>query len=90
MLVLSRKAGEKVIIGNAIRVTVVAVAGNKVRIGIDAPGHVRILRAELGDWQQGSMESDNRLEPGLETNSDWCEAAATNVYKEVGSHILAT
>ena len=51
MLVLSRKAGEKVVIGNGITVTVVAVTGNRVRVGIDAPDQVRILRGELLGWQ---------------------------------------
>ncbi len=47
MLVLSRKAGEQVIIGDNICVTVVAVRGNQVRLGFDAPGEVRIAREEL-------------------------------------------
>ena len=47
MLVLSRKPGEQVVIGGGITVTVVAVTGNGVRLGIDAPDQVRILRAEL-------------------------------------------
>jgi carbon storage regulator len=55
MLVLSRKPGEKVVIGGGITVTVVSVSGNKVRIGIDAPGQVRILRAELLGWQDGPV-----------------------------------
>jgi carbon storage regulator CsrA len=51
MLVLSRKPGEKVVIGNGITITVVEVKGNRVRVGIEAPDRVRILRAELGCWQ---------------------------------------
>ena len=51
MLVLSRKPGEKVVIGNSITLTVVSVPGNKVRLAFDAPGQVRILRAELLGWQ---------------------------------------
>jgi carbon storage regulator len=47
MLVLSRKPGEKVVIGNGITVTVVEVNGNRVRVGIEAPDQVRILRSEL-------------------------------------------
>ena len=50
MLVLTRKAGEKLVIGNNIVVTVVQIAGNKVRVSIDAPADVRILRGELGCW----------------------------------------
>jgi carbon storage regulator len=47
MLVLSRKPGEKVIIGGAITLTVVALSRNTVRLGIDAPAHIRILRDEI-------------------------------------------
>jgi carbon storage regulator len=47
MLVLSRKVGEKLIIGDNITVVVNRVAGNRVTIGIDAPGDVRIIRGEL-------------------------------------------
>jgi carbon storage regulator len=47
MLVLSRKAGEKICIGNGITLTVLSWKGNRVRLGIDAPPHVRIVREEL-------------------------------------------
>jgi carbon storage regulator len=47
MLVLSRKVNEKVIIGNGITLTVVQVDGNRVKLGIDAPRAVSILREEL-------------------------------------------
>jgi carbon storage regulator len=47
MLVLTRKPGEQVVIGDAITVTVVSVLGNQVRLGFDAPAPVRIRRAEL-------------------------------------------
>jgi carbon storage regulator CsrA len=47
MLVLTRKADEQIMIGNDITVTVVRVHGNRVRIGIAAPRHVRVTRGEL-------------------------------------------
>jgi len=50
MLVLSRKPGEKLLIGDDIVVTVVEVHGNRVRVSIDAPQDVRILRGELACW----------------------------------------
>jgi carbon storage regulator len=49
MLVLSRKLGEAVLIGDNIRLTVVAIRGNQVRLGIAAPVEVAIRRLEL-DW----------------------------------------
>jgi len=47
MLVLSRKINESLIINDNIRVTVLGVQGGKVRIGVEAPQDVRILREEL-------------------------------------------
>jgi carbon storage regulator len=47
MLVLSRKIGEKLIIGDNITVVVSRVAGNRVTLGIEAPHEVRIVRGEL-------------------------------------------
>jgi carbon storage regulator len=47
MLVLSRKVGEKLIIGDNITVVVSRVAGNRVTLGIEAPADVRIVRGEL-------------------------------------------
>jgi carbon storage regulator len=47
MLVLSRKTGEKVVIANGITLTVVGVRGNQVRLALDAPDQVPILRGEL-------------------------------------------
>ena len=47
MLVLSRKANEQIIIGDNIRLTVVSIRGNQVRIGFEAPLSVSIFREEL-------------------------------------------
>jgi carbon storage regulator len=47
MLVLSRREGEHVKLGDSIVVTVVRVAGEKVRLGIEAPSGVLVLRGEL-------------------------------------------
>lgn len=52
MLVLSRKAGEKLTIGGGIVLTVVRIDNNQVRIGIEAPADIRVLRAELTDTPQ--------------------------------------
>lgn len=49
MLVLSRKVGEKIKIGPNIVITVNRVAGHRATLGIEAPGEIRIVRAELPD-----------------------------------------
>jgi len=47
MLLLTRKPGEKLIIGDNVTVTVLSVKGNQVRIGIEAPRDVKIHREEI-------------------------------------------
>jgi len=47
MLVLTRKMGETITIGDHIRIKVVEMKGNQVRIGIEAPGDMRIYREEI-------------------------------------------
>ena len=53
MLVLSRKIGEKIIIGEDITITVLEVERTKVRIGIDAPRDLNIVRDELLEAKEG-------------------------------------
>jgi carbon storage regulator len=47
MLVLSRKVGERILIGDQISVMIVRINGNSVRIGIDAPSAMAVIRDEL-------------------------------------------
>ncbi|MGA2059719.1 MAG: carbon storage regulator CsrA [Thermoguttaceae bacterium] len=49
MLVLSRKVGEKILIGDNISVTVVRVAQGIVRIGVEAPQNLPVVREEIKD-----------------------------------------
>ena len=49
MLILTRKVGERIRIGDDISVIVLGLRGNQVRIGIDAPSHVSIHREEIYD-----------------------------------------
>ncbi|MGY4643735.1 carbon storage regulator CsrA [Cellulomonas sp. URHB0016] len=49
MLVLSRRVGERLVIGDDIVVTVIEVRSDGVKLGIDAPRHVRVHRAEVLD-----------------------------------------
>jgi len=52
MLVLSRRVGERILIGDDIRVTVVRVAQGVVRLGIEAPENMPIVREEIKDRQK--------------------------------------
>jgi carbon storage regulator len=47
MLVLSRKESQRIRLGDSIVITIVKISGDKVRVGIDAPGDVLVLRDEL-------------------------------------------
>jgi carbon storage regulator len=47
MLVLTRRPGEEIVIGDEVRLTVVWIRGNKVRLGITAPAETRVYRSEL-------------------------------------------
>ena len=64
MLVLSRKLGEKIVIDTDITVTVVEIQGNRVKLGIEAPANVRVLRHELLA-QLTDPATPNRLEAAL-------------------------
>ena len=60
MLVLSRKLGQRFEVGQDIRVTIVKIDRNSIRIGIEAPGDVPIRREEI-------VEADRDLEAMVET-----------------------
>lgn len=56
MLILTRKPGETVMIGNEVTLTVLGVRGNQVRIGIDAPRNVPVHRAEVFERIQRELQ----------------------------------
>ena len=62
MLVLSRKQNERIRVGDSVVVTVVRVSGDKVRIGIEAPPHVRVLRDELEPDVLGDVTLESSTE----------------------------
>ena len=54
MLVLTRKAGESIVIGNDVVITVLEVRGGQIRLGVDAPRNLAVHRAEI--YQQVMAE----------------------------------
>ena len=62
MLILTRRVGETVMIGNDITVTILGVKGNQVRVGINAPKDVAVHREEIYERikreQQGDLDPD--------------------------------
>ena len=54
MLVLSRKVGERVLVGEKVVITVVRIGPNAVRLGIEAPKEMNIVREELCDKRDDS------------------------------------
>jgi carbon storage regulator len=70
MLVLSRKPGEQLVIGNDIILTVVWVRGNRVRLAFEAPDQVRILRTELACRQDEPAGGDGLAEPAFECGGE--------------------
>lgn len=55
MLVLSRRKDESVVIDDQIRVTVVEIRGSRVRLAIEAPADVKVLRTELVEAGAGRI-----------------------------------
>jgi carbon storage regulator len=78
MLVLTRKQGEQIRIGQDVVITVVRTKGKAVRLGIQAPAHVPVLRGEIAraiaadEAQSGSEEGDS-------ADADWPLASGSQI-----------
>ena len=67
MLILTRKPGESVYIGDNVKITIVEIKGHQIRIGIDAPKDLRIYREEI--WLQ-ILEENKRAAQSSETTDE--------------------
>ena len=74
MLVLSRKQGERILIGDQISVTVVRINGGAVRLGVNAPAHLSVIREELKVRMERALEQASaepeELAPPVQTFVD--------------------
>ncbi|HEV3449038.1 MAG TPA: carbon storage regulator [Gemmataceae bacterium] len=67
MLVLTRHVGEEIVIGDDICVTVVAVQGDRVRLGIKAPPAVCVDRKEVHEWRASFAQERSSPEVSCRT-----------------------
>jgi carbon storage regulator len=58
MLILSRRPQEAIRVGEEVTITVLAVEGNKVRLGITAPRHISVDREEVHERKQREAQAD--------------------------------
>lgn len=69
MLILTRRIGEVLIIGDEVKLTVLGVRGNQVRIGVDAPRSVAVHRKEIYDQVQENLGNKTE-QPDDEIDTD--------------------
>ena len=69
MLVLSRKLSQQITIGSSITITILKVKGNTVRVGIEAPRDVRIIRAELPSDEHSEAADSGTVSCGASRES---------------------
>ena len=68
MLVLTRKQSETIQVGDRITIKVIATGRGKVKLGIDAPADVRVLRGELAPLVRPTVDADSNPLPAARVN----------------------
>lgn len=64
MLILTRKTGQGFLVGDDIEITITEISGDKVRVGINAPKHIKVLRTELSETVEQNVQSAGSVNAG--------------------------
>jgi carbon storage regulator len=84
MLVLSRRIGEQLVIGDQVTVTINRVSGNRVSLGIEAPPHVRVVRSELRDALLAVLHAEDNPSPDHGSSGrDACDSQSGDETTEI-------
>lgn len=78
MLILSRKAGESFFIGDSIEVTVFEMHGDRIRIGIEAPANIPILRREIKETMDENVKASGTADK-LKDLNDYMKRSGLSV-----------
>ena len=70
MLILTRRVGETLVIGDDVTVTVLGVRGNQVRLGVNAPKDVAVHREEIYQRIQNEKDAENSTESSEKNDLD--------------------
>ncbi|MEM8593508.1 MAG: carbon storage regulator CsrA [Pseudomonadota bacterium] len=68
MLILTRRVGETLMVGDDVSITVLGVKGNQIRIGVDAPKHVAVHREEIYQRIQAEKQQQHGEDGDIDDN----------------------
>ena len=85
MLILTRKPGESIVIGDSVTITVLGVRGNQVRLGVEAPIEISVHREEIYHRIQREKTRQKAQEAVVETEGTTSSATDTAVGGQDGS-----
>lgn len=82
MLILSRKKDEKIVINNDIQIQIIDIKSDTVKIGIDAPKHIKIYREEVWD----NIQSENQR-AAASTDSEMVPHSIQELHEHLSSRV---